>query len=79
MGTFSSWVVAAVVTLGVVVPPTPVPVTSPHPEPPELTAASWVLYDATGDVVLAEHDADVSRADGVGHEGHDCDRRPRPR
>ncbi len=62
MGALTSLAAAVVVTLSVVVPPSPVPVTASHPEPPELTASNWVLYDATGDVVLAEQDADVSRA-----------------
>jgi D-alanyl-D-alanine carboxypeptidase (penicillin-binding protein 5/6) len=36
----------------------------PHPgfsvqPPPHLTAAAWILYDATGDWVIASHNADV--------------------
>jgi len=58
----SSLAVAAAIVLGVVVPPPSVPVTAGHPEPPQLTAASWVLYDATGDVVLAAGDPDTPRA-----------------
>lgn len=33
-----------------------------RPAPPELDAASWILYDAGAGVVLAEHDADMIRA-----------------
>lgn len=30
-------------------------------EPPSVTAASWIIYDASSDMVLAEWDADTSR------------------
>lgn len=49
-------------TAALLVPPVPVPVTGPRPEPPELTAGAWILYDAAGDVVLAEHQSDEPRA-----------------
>lgn len=61
MSALASLALAAAVSLSIVVPPPQVPVTASHPEPPELTAPSWVLYDATGDVVLAERDADDPR------------------
>ncbi len=32
------------------------------PDPPTVSAASWILYDATFERVLAEHDADLRRA-----------------
>lgn len=37
------------------------PAAAQAPETPELTAASWILYDATAGRVLAAHDADVRR------------------
>jgi serine-type D-Ala-D-Ala carboxypeptidase (penicillin-binding protein 5/6) len=34
----------------------------PAPDAPEISAASWILYDDTAGVVLAEHNADEERA-----------------
>lgn len=56
-----SLVAALAVTAGVVVPPVPVPVTAQRPELPAVSAASWVIYDVTGDVVLAEQAGDEQR------------------
>lgn len=44
-----------------VVPPSPTPVSRETPEPPELTAEAWTLYDATAGVRLAGFQDDVSR------------------
>lgn len=33
-----------------------------RPDPPQVTAISWILYDATAGVVLAERNADAERA-----------------
>ncbi|HEX5695050.1 MAG TPA: hypothetical protein VFZ15_01600, partial [Acidimicrobiia bacterium] len=42
--------------------PAPVVEAFPAPEPPDVTAASWILYDETTDVVIAERNADEERA-----------------
>jgi len=42
--------------------PAPVLEAFPTPDAPEVTAASWVLYDETADVVIAELNADQERA-----------------
>lgn len=42
--------------------PAPVLETFPAPEAPELTATSWILYDESTDVVVAELNADQERA-----------------
>jgi D-alanyl-D-alanine carboxypeptidase (penicillin-binding protein 5/6) len=42
--------------------PAPVLETFPAPGPPQVTAASWILYDETVDVVIAELNADQERA-----------------
>ncbi len=52
---------ALAVSVGIVVPPPPLPVAAEHPEPPVLTASAWILYDATSDVVLASERADEER------------------
>lgn len=44
-----------------VIPPGGLPVSSATPEPPELTAAAWTLYDVDAGVVLASQEADVER------------------
>ncbi|MGH8913385.1 MAG: D-alanyl-D-alanine carboxypeptidase family protein [Acidimicrobiia bacterium] len=40
----------------------PVLETFPAPDPPQVTAASWILYDEAADVVIAERNADDERA-----------------
>src|SRR3970040_2436189 len=42
--------------------PAPVLEAFPTPDAPEVTAASWVLYDTAADVVIAELNADQERA-----------------
>jgi D-alanyl-D-alanine carboxypeptidase len=42
--------------------PAPVLETFPAPEAPQLTAASWILYDESTDIVIAELAADERRA-----------------
>jgi serine-type D-Ala-D-Ala carboxypeptidase (penicillin-binding protein 5/6) len=42
--------------------PAPVLETFPAPEAPEVTAASWILYDESTDIVIAELNADQERA-----------------
>ncbi len=42
--------------------PAPVLETFPAPDAPQVTAASWILYDETTDVVIAELNADQERA-----------------
>ncbi|MFQ5554078.1 MAG: D-alanyl-D-alanine carboxypeptidase family protein [Acidimicrobiia bacterium] len=42
-------------------PPGGFPPSSPSPDLPELTAETWVVYDARSGVVLAEQDADEER------------------
>lgn len=42
--------------------PAPVLEAFPAPEPPEVTAAAWILYDETTDVVIAERNADEERS-----------------
>lgn len=48
----SAAMAALSLSFGLIVPPPPLPVPAGHPEAPELTAGSWILYDATSDVVL---------------------------
>lgn len=53
---------AAVLAFAALVPPPGgFPPSAPSPEAPELTAKTWVLYDATADVVLAGDGIDVER------------------
>lgn len=59
---FASAAAALAMSLSVVVPPPPVPVSGYPPAPPELTAATWVLYDATAGVVLDGFEEEVSRS-----------------
>jgi D-alanyl-D-alanine carboxypeptidase len=40
----------------------PVLETFPAPDPPQITAASWILYDESSDVVIAERNADDERS-----------------
>jgi D-alanyl-D-alanine carboxypeptidase len=42
--------------------PAPVLETFPAPEPPDVTAASWILFDESTDTVIAELNADEERA-----------------
>ncbi len=42
--------------------PAPIQGTFPAPDPPQVTAASWILYDQAADLVLAEHNADDERS-----------------
>ena len=42
--------------------PAPVQETFPAPEAPQVTAASWILYDESTDTVIAELNADEERA-----------------
>jgi D-alanyl-D-alanine carboxypeptidase len=43
------------------IPPGGLPISEEVPDPPTLTAESWVFYDADAGVVLASKDADVER------------------
>lgn len=64
------WLLGVAVVLTVAVPaqgapftyPPPVIEAVPTPEPPEISAPSWILYDDTVDVVIAERNADEPRA-----------------
>ena len=38
------------------------PFTYPAPEAPQVTAASWILYDETSEVVIAEQNAEEERS-----------------
>lgn len=51
----------AACALVVALPPGGLPISDEIPELPDLTAESWVLYDADAGVVLASQDADVER------------------
>ncbi len=42
--------------------PAPVQATFPAPDPPGVTAGSWILYDDSLDFVIAEHNADQERS-----------------
>ncbi len=42
--------------------PAPVEGSFPAPDPPGITAASWILYDESADLVIAEHNADDERS-----------------
>jgi D-alanyl-D-alanine carboxypeptidase (penicillin-binding protein 5/6) len=42
--------------------PAPVQGSFPAPDPPQVTAASWILYDESADVVLGEHNPDEERS-----------------
>ena len=42
--------------------PAPVLQTFPAPDAPQVTAASWILYDESAGIVVAEHNADQERA-----------------
>ncbi|MGH8952200.1 MAG: D-alanyl-D-alanine carboxypeptidase family protein [Acidimicrobiia bacterium] len=42
--------------------PAPVLQTFPAPDAPQVTAASWILYDESAGIVVAEHNADEERA-----------------
>lgn len=47
--------------LALVVPAPPTPVPASHPSIPSVTASTWVVYDATNDVVLAGSGIDEAR------------------
>lgn len=53
---------AVLVSFGLIVPPPPLPVPAEHPVAPALTARTWILYDATADVVLDGVAIDEERA-----------------
>jgi len=42
--------------------PAPTQETFPAPDPPQVTAASWILFDESSDVVIAEQNADEERS-----------------
>jgi D-alanyl-D-alanine carboxypeptidase len=42
--------------------PPPVLETFPAPDPPQITAASWILYDEASDIAIAERNADEERS-----------------
>src|SRR5680860_163914 len=44
-----------------VVPAPPTPVPASHPSLPSVTAETWIVYDATNDVVLAGSGIDETR------------------
>lgn len=62
--------IVAAVAMGLAAPALGAPLAFPsfrqeghgRPAPPSLDAASWILYDATGGVVLAERNSDEQRA-----------------
>ena len=58
----ANWAVAGVLAVGSFLPPPTAPVSAEPPELPSLTAASWILYDATADLVLAGSDIDTPRS-----------------
>jgi D-alanyl-D-alanine carboxypeptidase len=64
-----SAIMAALISVALATSAVAAPFTYPHPlrhgipstEPPQVSAASWILYDETNDVVLASWDADTRR------------------
>ncbi len=61
MKRISATTAVALAFAALIPPPGGFPPATPSPDVPELTAAAWVLYDATADVVLAGEEIDGER------------------